>query len=129
MPSGRPERTWQDGNETTWQDGNKLNAAGVPGMDEEAGLDDWEPTGAGRKGWYNPQSSSASTASTEAGRADDPQLNPQSGHGDRWRRQESPSVSTGEHLPVDLVQAACMPNLLQIALCIAWHMRVVPANS
>ena len=121
VPSGRSEGSWQDGNKTTWQDGNKTtwqdgnkttwkdgsrntwqdgnkpSAAGVPGLDEEAGLDDWEPTGAGRKGWYNPQSSSSSaSAGKEAGRVDGSRQNPQSGRGDRRTRQEAPSVSTGE---------------------------------
>lgn len=97
VPSGRPERSWQDGNRNTWQDDGKPNADAVPGLDEEAGLDDWEPTGAGRKGWYNPQSSSSSAAgSRETGHVHDPQMDPQSGHGDRWRRQEAPTVSTGE---------------------------------
>lgn len=108
VPSGRSERSWQDGTKTTrqdgnrntWQDGNKLNAAGVLGLDDdEAGLDDWEPTGAGRKGWYNPQSSSSSPApSRETGRVDGSRRNSQSGRGDRRSGQESPSVSTGEPL-------------------------------
>ena len=107
-PSGRSERSWQDGTKTTrqygnrntWQDGNKPNAAGVLGLDdEEAGLDDWEPTGAGRKGWYNPQSSPSPAApSKETGRVDGSRRNPQSGRGGRWSGQESPSVSTGEPL-------------------------------
>ena len=103
-PSSRPERT-----AARWLDDNKPNAAGVPGLNEDAGLDEWEPTGAGRKGWYNPQSSpSSAAASKEMRPVSDPMLNRGSGSGDRWRREETSSANSGE-----LLNTACTVKLLQ----------------
>ena len=114
-PSSRPERT------AAWQ--LDPNATGGPGLDEEAGLDEWEPTGAGRKGWYNPQSSPSSVAASKETRpVNDPMLNAGSGSGDRWRREEASRASSGELLNTACTEVAAGA---MVGLCpelqYAWH--------
>lgn len=115
-PSSRPERT-----AARWQDGNKPSAAGVPGLDDEAGLDEWEPTGAGRKGWYNPQASpSSAAASKETRPVTDPLLNSPSGSGDRWSREGASGARGGE-----LLNIGCAFNLLQVVWWDAAERRIM----
>lgn len=101
VPSKSPERTtaW-------WLGGNKPDAAGASPLDDGAGFDEWKPTGAGRKGWYNPHSSSSPGASKQ----DDPLQKPQSGTGDWGVHNEPIIASRGE-----LISIACP---LHSSLCV-----------
>lgn len=114
--SSRPQRTadW-------WLDGNKPSAAGVPGLNEEAGLDEWEPTGAGRKGWYNPQASpSSAAASKETRPVTDPLLNSPAKSEDRWSHTGAPRPSSGELINIAFtVNSLHVGALLRLALCMA----------
>lgn len=102
-PSSRAERTAAGS-----LDGKKPDAAGVPGLDNEASLDDWEPTGAGRKGWYNPQSSpSSAPASKGTHSVNDAALNSASNNEEWRRRQEGPQAYRGEPINIAYSQVVC----------------------
>ena len=104
-PSSRAERTAAGS-----LDGMKPDAAGVPGLDNEAILYDWEPTGAGRKGWYNPQSSPSSAPASKGTRSlNDAALNSASNSEEWRRRQEGPQAYRGE--PINIAYTV---NLLQV---------------
>lgn len=89
--------------------GSRRDTAREADLQFKAGFDDWEPTGAGRKGWYNPQSSSSSTV--DSGGAEfpaDPLPPPKAKAGPSGSGQ-APEVpqraSTGELVPAENVDA------------------------
>ena len=80
--------------------GSRRDTAREANLQSEAGFE-WEPTGAGRKGWYNPQSSSSSAAdSGGAGFLDDPLLASKAGPSRSGQVPEPPqTASRGEVVP------------------------------
>ena len=116
-PSTRPDRS-----AARSLNGKKSRAGGAPGYNDDTGLDEWEPTGAGRKGWYNPQSSpSPAAASKETRPVDNQLLNSMSGSGDQQSREEPHRASSGDLFSIAL-QSCCrlyVEVLLQVTLCMA----------